>query len=353
MPNLHARCLPLLLTTLGVLPFATSAFGAGTGALLIYTLPGGAELSIDGERKGYSPESSGETFLIRLPVGLYQVRAIKDGFDAVDRSVFIGADTEHTIKLALAPEIAMAAIPGGCFLMGSPDDEAERDYDEGPRHEVCLEDFEIGRYEVTFADWDACVADGGCRERPDDEGWGRGRHPVINVSWQDVGDYIRWLNRTGDKGYRLPTEAEWEYAARAGTTTPFSTGECINTEQANFDGTFEYGKCPEPTNIDLHKTVPVGSYPPNPWGLYDVHGNVNEFVQDCWNEGYEGAPADGSARETGNCARRVVRGGSWHGYPGYLRSAYRCRTGPAFGHRTLGFRLARTPDGDVRAGASR
>jgi formylglycine-generating enzyme required for sulfatase activity len=318
---------------------------AEQGAVHLFTMPGGAALFIDGKRKGDSPAAPGETFLIRLPEGEHVFRAEKDGFDPVERSVFVAVGTEQTISLNLAPELDMVAIAGGCFIMGSPDDEPERDKDEGPRHEVCVKPFELGRYEVTFAAWDACAADGGCEAIPDDEGWGRDRRPVINVSWQQANEYVRWLNNNGGKrGYRLPSEAEWEYAARAGTTTPFATGDCISTDQANFDGTFEYGDCPDPTNLDLHRTQPVGSYAPNPWGLYDMHGNINEFVADCWNDGYDGAPTDGSAWLDGNCTRRVLRGGSWHGDASYLRSAYRCRSGPAFGHRSIGFRLARTPE---------
>jgi len=333
--------LPWLVVCL--LPASASAAETARGALRIVTLPGDAALSIDGQRKGSSPGAPGEVFLVRLPEGEHLIRAEKDGFDAVERTVYVANDTEQSIELNLAPEIEMVAIPGGCFLMGSPDDEPERDTDEGPRHEVCLPGFEIGRYEVTFAQWDACVADGCCDALSDDEGWGRDRRPVINVSWQQAREYVRWLNNSGGKsGYRLPSEAEWEYAARAGTSTPFSTGDCISTDQANYDGTFEYGDCPEPTNLDLHQTQPVGSYAPNPWGLYDMHGNVTEFVADCWNENYVDAPTDGSAWLEGHCTRRVLRGGSWYGYPGYLRSAYRCRVGPAFDHRSIGFRLART-----------
>jgi formylglycine-generating enzyme required for sulfatase activity len=338
---------------LPALPAGTLAEEAAVGTLGIRTLPGDAELSIDGARKGRSPASAEESLLVHLPEGEHVIRAAKDGFDPVERRVFVAADTERTIRLDLAPRIDMVRIEGGCFLMGSPASEPERDADEGPQHEVCVESFEIGRYEVTFADWDACVADGGCASRPDDEGWGRGRRPVVNVSWQDAREYVRWLNaKGGQSGYRLPSEAEWEYAARAGTTTPFATGECISTDQANFDGTFEYGDCPPPTQVDLHQSQPVGSYDPNPWGLYDMHGNVNELTADCWNDGYVGAPTDGSAWEDGNCTRRVLRGGSWHGYPGYLRSAYRCRSGPAFGHRTIGFRLARSPGDGERAAAA-
>jgi formylglycine-generating enzyme required for sulfatase activity len=344
-----------LTVSLSWLPALTPAEEAGSmstdapakGALGIRTLPGGAELTVDGQAKGLSPRDAQESLVLRLPEGEHLIRAEKEGFEPVERSVYVAADSERTVRLDLAPHIDMVRIDGGCFMMGSPEDEPERDADEGPQHEVCVEPFEIGRHEVTFADWDACVADGGCAETPDDEGWGRDRRPVVNVSWQEAREYIRWLNGKGGlSGFRLPSEAEWEYAARAGTTTPFATGDCVSTDQANFDGTFEYGNCPPPTQVDLHQTQPVGSYDPNPWGLYDMHGNVNEFVADCWNSGYDGAPTDGSAWEDGNCTRRVLRGGSWHGYPGYLRSAYRCRSGPAFGHRTIGFRLARSMVGD-------
>ena len=226
--------------------------------------------------------------------------------------------------------------------MGSPETEAERDPDEGPQHEVCIKPFELAKYEVTFDDWDACVTDGGCAHRPDDEGWGRGKRPVINVSWNDMQEYIRWLNRAAGMHYRLPSEAEWEYAARAGTVTPFSTGDCINTKQGNFDGTFDYAQCGSHDGTDLGKSVEVGRYPPNPWGFHDMQGNANELTEDCWNDSYEGAPNDGSAWVQGNCSRRVIRGGSWYGYGGYTRSAYRCRSGAGFAHRSLGFRLART-----------
>jgi formylglycine-generating enzyme required for sulfatase activity len=344
-PILLSAVAACLLLPLPAAAESAAAGAVGEGRVRILTFPGAAEVYVDGERKGTSPASPREAFVIRLSEGDHTLNAAKEGFDPVARSIYVGADTEQTLQLNLAPEIEMASLPGGCFMMGSPEDEPDRDPDEGPRHEVCLDPFEIGVYEVTFDDWDACVAAGGCQHRPDDEGWGRGRHPVINVSWQQARDYIRWLNSCGGKtGYRLPTEAEWEYAARAGTTTPFATGDCISTDEANFDGTFEYGNCGLPTQVELHHSVAAGSYAPNPWGIYDMHGNVNEFVLDCWNDGYEGAPTDGSAWQAGNCMKRVVRGGSWHGWVGYARSAYRCRSGPAFGHKTMGFRLARTPE---------
>ena len=224
--------------------------------------------------------------------------------------------------------------------MGSSASEQGRDEDEGPIHEVTIaEPFSVGIYEVTFAEWDTCVQDGGCSQyRPDDEEWGRGMRPVVNVSWKDVQKYVGWLSdRTGEK-YRLLSEAEWEYVARARTTTPFHTGAVISTEQANYDGNYTYGVGGKGQYRE--RTVAVGSFPENGFGLHDVHGNVIEWVQDCWNESYTGAPTDGTAWETGDCRYRVVRGGSWFGSPKNLRSASR-GIGDANGHgHTLGFRVA-------------
>ena len=135
--------------------------------------------------------------------------------------------------------------------------------------------------------------------------------------------YAAWLSKQTGERYRLPSEAEWEYAARAGTTMPFSTGNCIHTDQANYDGNYDYNGCGAKTGVYLEKTVPVGSLPANPWGLHEVHGNVREWVQDNWHASYDGAPVDGSAWESGRAGRRAVRGGSWGSRPRYLRSAYR------------------------------
>jgi len=226
-------------------------------------------------------------------------------------------------------------IPAGRFLMGSPDSEAGRDSDEGPQREVVVSrPLAVGKFEVTFAEWDACVAAGGCSHRPSDRGWGRGNRPVINVSWADAQEYVRWLSRRTGRTYRLLTEAEWEYAARAGTTTPYSFGQTISPSQANYYGT------------GLGRTQPVGSYPANAWGLHDMHGNVWEWVEDCWVDSYAGAPVDASqAVTTGGCTHRVSRGGSWLSGPRILRSAFRFSSVPGDGGNTAGFRLARTPGG--------
>ena len=200
--------------------------------------------------------------------------------------------------------------------------------------------FAVGKYEVTFDEWDACVSAGGCSHKPGDEGWGRGRHPVIKVSWNDVQTYLVWLSNKTGKTYRLLSEAEWEYVARAGTTTPFHTGEQISTSQANFDGNYTYNGSSKGEFRD--RTVPVGSFGANQFGLHDVHGNVVEWVQDCWNGNYKGAPSDGSAWTTGDCEDRVLRGGSWLNDPWILRSAIRDGYRIDIRINLFGFRVART-----------
>ena len=247
------------------------------------------------------------------------------------------ADIAATKKILLGfrdcdecPE--MAVVPAGSFTMGSPSDEKGRKDTEGPQHRVRIaKPFAVGRYEVTFAEWDACVAEGGCNgHRPGDKGWGRGRRPVINVSWKDAQSYVRWLSRKTGKRYRLLSEAEWEYAARAGTTGAFHTGPTISTHQANYQS-------------QRRRTVPVGSFPANGFGLHDVHGNVWEWVEDCWHENYGGAPSDGGAWASGgNCDRRVLRGGSWTDVPRVLRSAYRDWNAAGNRNNVFGFRVART-----------
>jgi formylglycine-generating enzyme required for sulfatase activity len=185
---------------------------------------------------------------------------------------------------------------------------------------------------VTFEEYDHFVEVMG-REKPDDESWGRGRRPVINVSWNDAKAYVAWLKQASGKHYRLLSEAEWEYACRAGTTTRYAWGDDPPTpEQANF-------------GRKVGKTTEVGIYPANPWGLYDMHGNVWEWVEDCWHDSYGGAPNDGSAwleEDGGDCGSRILRGGSWGNGPGVLRSANRDSVGPDDRGLIVGFRIART-----------
>jgi formylglycine-generating enzyme required for sulfatase activity len=239
---------------------------------------------------------------------------------------------------------AMVVIPVGSFTMGSPQSKEGRFDDEGPQRRVTFaQPFAIGQYEVTFAEWDACVAAGGCGGyRPDDEGWGRGQRPVIKASWEDAQAYAAWLAKQTGEPYRLPTEAEWEYAARAGTTTPFWTGATISAEQANYDGNYTYGAGRK--GIYRERTVAVDDlvFPANPFGLYHVHGNVWEWVQDSHRDSYAGAPSDGSiVVEDPDSPGRVLRGGSWVNYPRDLRSAYRVRLAPDDRNVYVGFRVAR------------
>ena len=237
----------------------------------------------------------------------------------------------------------MVVVPSGSFMMGSPESEEGRGDDEGPVRRVTIGyRLAVGMFEVTFREWDACVSDGGCGGyRPDDK-WGRYEHPVIEVSWKNAKGYVEWLRRKTGKRYRLLSEAEWEYVARAGTTTPFHTGRTISTEQANYDGNHTYGSGRE--GAYRERTTPVGSFEPNGFGVYDVHGNVWELVEDCWNISYRRAPTDGSAWLREDCDRRVLRGGSWDKRPEELRSANRIWDRPRSRHDLVGFRVARTLD---------
>ena len=235
----------------------------------------------------------------------------------------------------------MVAIAAGSFLMGSPNTETGRSEWEGPQHRVTIaRAFAAGKFEVTFEEWDACVRESGCKHQPDDEGWGRGRRPVINVDWSDAKQYTVWLSKKSGKAYRLLTEAEWEYVARAGTTTAFSFGNSISPQQANFNSTVSYAG--SSTAVSAGKTQPVGSYPANAFGLHDVHGNAWEWTEDCWRGNYGDAKIDGTAMFTGDLCIRVMRGGSWLGGPQNLRSANRNSNHWSNRLNSLGLRVART-----------
>ena len=188
---------------------------------------------------------------------------------------------------------------------------------------------------MTFADWDACVSVGGCPQegRASDAGWGRGSRPVIYVSWHDAQAYVAWLSRMTGKAYRLLTEAEWEYAARGGTTTAYSWGDEIGKNNANCNG------C---GSQRADRTVPAGSFAANAFGLYDMFGNVWQWVEDCVHHNYDGAPTDGSAWTAGDCEVRVVRGGSFGNSPRDLRAASRVWNPSVIRYYFLGFRVGRT-----------
>jgi formylglycine-generating enzyme required for sulfatase activity len=229
---------------------------------------------------------------------------------------------------------AMVVVPAGTFMMGSNAGGA----DEKPVHKVTIaRPFAVGKFDVTFAEWDACVAADACKHKPDDLGWGRGARPVINVSWDDANrEYLPWLNGKTGKIYRLLSEAEWEYAARAGATTTYSWGNDVGKGNANCAG------CGN--RWDGKQTAPVGSFKPNAFGLYDMNGNVWQWVADCYKDSYLTALPDGAtAPEAGGCSR-VLRGGSWLNNPHFLRAANRAGFTADYRYSHIGLRLARSLD---------
>ncbi|MBM3568173.1 MAG: formylglycine-generating enzyme family protein [Alphaproteobacteria bacterium] len=236
------------------------------------------------------------------------------------------------------PEMVM--LPGGRFAMGSAESEPEHKAWEGPRREVFVTAFALGRTEVTFAEWDACHAAGGCAHRPDDYGHGRGQRPVIDVSWRDAKQYAVWLARRTGQPYRLPSEAEWEYAARAGSGLGFGCG----AEATCLD------------RIAWHKTnaegraQPVGRLAANAFGLHDMLGNVWEWTEDCWNGDHARGPGDGAPRLAGDCGRRVTRGGSWAHAAGTARPAARFGSIVTNRYDFTGFRVARDKWSNPAAG---
>jgi formylglycine-generating enzyme required for sulfatase activity len=224
------------------------------------------------------------------------------------------------------PEMIVA--PGGVFMMGSPAKEKPRFANEGPQREVTIEAFAVSRYEVTFAEWDSCLAASACGGySPADHGWGRGRRPVIGISWNDAQAYVDWLNKSAGKpAYRLLSEAQWEYLARGGGDLPYGAAKTITRATANFGS---------------GRSDPVGSYNANSYGVFDLAGNANEWVRDCYAPTYTGAPEDGGAVEPEKCALRVYRGGSYKDAASALRVANRRRAAPALRDFSIGFRVAR------------
>ena len=313
-----------------------------------------AVVTLNGEFKGYCP------ILLEVKSGTLKLRVVKK-VDALHERVFekeirLGDDEKKKVEVRLTTQLTatgqrkktellpaakqlkstllafkeqgvepgngksfkdcqncpeMVLVPPGRFMMGIPGSQQQQ---------IISQAFAVGKYEVTFAEWDASVADGGCAGyRPNDQGWGRGRQPVINVSWDDAKQYVRWLSQKTGNSYRLLTEVEWEYAARARTTTAYPWGDVIGSGNANCNG------CG--SQWDNKQPAPVGSFRANAFGLYDMHGNVCEWTDDCIND---------------NCGIRVVRGGSWYYDPPSVSSTY--RGGDSIEARDFddGFRVART-----------
>ena len=263
------------------------------------------------------------------------------------KEMLIGLQKAQRGEMPLAPRDTfrdcaecphMVVVPDGMYRMGSPRWEEDRDDGEGPMHDVIIgQPVAVGMYEVTFAEWDACRREGGCSHDPSDQGWGRENRPVVDVSWEDAQEYVRWLwTKTGQK-YRLLSESEWEYAARGGSRSRYQWGDEMPANGANCAGCGSLW--------DGASTAPAGSFSANAFGLYDMHGNVWEWVEDCWHDDYAGAPSDGSAwLVAGDCDRRVLRGGSFFTSPPLVRSAYRSQDPSRTRLKLVGFRVARELD---------
>ncbi|MDE0693937.1 MAG: SUMF1/EgtB/PvdO family nonheme iron enzyme [Gammaproteobacteria bacterium] len=274
-----------------------------------------------------------------------EVRALpaSDGNDASPVTF-----TDALASGGLSP--VMVVIPAGSFRMGCLNDDGGCYTGEFPVHTVNVPQFALGKYELTFEQWDACVDAGGCSYRAHDRGWGRGDRPAIRLNLAHAQSYVSWLSQQTGEDYRLPSESEWEYAARAGTETQYDWGNAIGVNRANCKG------CG--SQWDGVQTAPVGSFAPNPWGLFDMHGNVWEWTEDCDNANYVGAPSDGSAWTTGRCSVRVVRSGGWDNHADFVRSRYRGTADISLTTDVIGLRVARavdtvpssgTPDLEVRA----
>jgi formylglycine-generating enzyme required for sulfatase activity len=248
----------------------------------------------------------------------------------------------YTEDLGDGVKLTLMLIPAGEFLMGAPEDELESEDDERPQHWVQVPQFLMGRYSVTQAQWR--VVAGYPQESqkldPDPSEFKGDNHPVENVSWEDAQEFCQRLSTKSGKTYSLPSEAQWEYACRAGTTMPFHYGEIITSDLVNFDGNYTYNDSPKGEYRE--QTSEVGIFPANDWGLHDMHGNVWEWCEDDYHSTYEGVPNDGSAwvdtdRESSN---RLLRGGSWNNYPENCRSARRYDSTRDNRYYNIGFRVS-------------
>ena len=245
---------------------------------------------------------------------------------------------QHMEDLGNGVVLEMAAVPGGMFMMGSPERLGYED--EHPLHRVMVAPFLMGKYPVTQAQWQAVMG-----RLPPCRCKGASRS-VDRVAWHDARQFCERLSEKTGRIYRLPSEAEWEYACRAGTQTPFYFGETITTDLVNYVGEHIY--LAEPKGVYRHETTEVGNFPPNAFGLYDMHGNVWEWCADAWHDTYLGAPGDGKAWESRDVAQRVLRGGSWHEPPNNCRSAVRLKSDPADREDLFGFRVAAALSGERR-----
>ena len=323
--------------------------GLADAGLLIYGEAPGATVYVDGKRRGQMPMSAANAFRVVLPPGDHTIELRRDGFNAfyafASRAT-VSLQPEALLPVTLPPLLPVplpgveqringvvaafleetVAIPAGSFLMGGREEENSADA-EFPRHRVEVGAFRLQRFGVTFDMWDACVADGGCSHIADDMGLGRGAREVFDVNWNDGRRFARWLSGRLGRQCRLPSEAEWEYAARGGTQTAWSFGD--NPARLR-----DY--------VASGSDLPNAQRPklPNGYGVYGMAGGLTEWVGDFWHDSYDGAPTDGSVWNAPNCKARVVRGGFWDASAWYMRSARRGAMNPLNRYPYVGLRLA-------------
>jgi formylglycine-generating enzyme required for sulfatase activity len=295
---------------------------------------------------------------VERPSTTTQVTEPRDNVPLSYQSEIALTEKDHFRECAACPE--MVVVPEGEYMMGSSEDERERYSNEGPQHRVKIvrrfavaklkvtrDEFETFVNETSYSAGERCftMEDGKAEERSErsfrNPGFDQdGKHPVVCINWDDANAYVTWLSKKTGKLYRLLSESEWEYVARAGTKTPFWWGSSISTDQANYDGNSTYGSSGK--GQYRQKTVPADMFKANPWGLFQVAGNAFEWVEDCWNETYQYAPSDDWVRLAGNCSRHVRRGGAWNIIARMLRSAYRESRPAVTRGSNMGMRVART-----------
>ena len=299
---------------------------AFAAAALAVCVTGAASAERSTSSSGQKPPA--ETPVQIMPAGIYpltpereQALRPKDSFKECDA----------------CPE--MVVVPKGSFIMGTPITEVDRSKGEDPLHRVTFaRPFAVGRFTISFAEWDACLADGGCGGNKGDDKFGRGRMPAQGINFEAAKSYLAWLSRKVGRTHRLPSESEREYFTRAGTTTPFWFGNTISAQNANYVASTPYAGGPR--GVDSKGPVVVDSYAPNPFGLYQVHGNVWEWTEDCYNKRYtEDTPTDGAPWLEGDCTKRMVRGGTWNWSADNSRSGYRSDSWFGTGNS---FRVVRT-----------
>ncbi|MEH2270714.1 MAG: SUMF1/EgtB/PvdO family nonheme iron enzyme [Nostoc sp.] len=300
-----------------------------------------AELQEQRERESSSPGIQTQPFEFEIAI----LNPKSAGFLGMGKKTYEinrtrGRAEFFTENLGNGVVLEMVAIPGGKFIMGSPESEPERYASESPQHSVTIQPFFMGKFTVTQSQWKAVAAlpKVSIDLNPDPSNFKGANRPVERVSWDDAIDFCARLSKKTEKIYRLPSEAEWEYACRAGTTTPFYFGETITMDLANYDGNYTYGSAPKGEYRE--QTTDVGKFPANPFGLFDMHGNIWEWCHDEWHENYNGAPKDGSAWSVDNDNQnRLLRGGSWNNNPRNCRSAFRHSLARDFKFVYVGFRV--------------